>query len=307
MPQVSVVTRTKNRPLLLERAAASVVGQRFGHQEPGALEWIVVNDGGDPAPVERIVEAARAERPGLAAVTIHNPESLGMEGASRRGIATSSAPYLVIHDDDDTWDPDFLAATSAFLDTRPHYGGVISHTLRVDERIERGDEKGDTVRRLGEKPYNEGLLAVGIVEIARVNLIPPISFLFRRDVHDRIGGFDASLPVLGDWDFTLRFLIAADIGVVPRPLAYYHFRPKGAGLYGNTVVDGIDRHIEYDAILRNRMLRADLETGRFGPGMMIALARQHGELRRDLNPLLRVSRMMLTLRRLVGRLTPGPA
>ena len=51
---VAIVTRTKNRPLLLERALNSVLGQSFA-------DWhqIVVNDGGDPAPVDALAERYR--------------------------------------------------------------------------------------------------------------------------------------------------------------------------------------------------------------------------------------------------------
>jgi hypothetical protein len=89
------------------------------------------------------------------------------------------------------------------------------------------------------------------------NFFPPIAFLFRRTVHDQVGGYDETLPVLGDWDFNLRFLLKADIGVLPKPLAYYHHRDVGgtSAAYSNSVIGGIDKHLEYSSIVRNKYIR----------------------------------------------------
>ncbi|WP_363323715.1 glycosyltransferase, partial [Accumulibacter sp.] len=45
-PLVAVITRTKDRPLLLQRALESVSGQSLTD-----IQWVIVNDGGEPAPV----------------------------------------------------------------------------------------------------------------------------------------------------------------------------------------------------------------------------------------------------------------
>ncbi|HCZ15338.1 MAG TPA: glycosyl transferase [Candidatus Accumulibacter sp.] len=264
--RVVVITRTKNRPVMLRRAMASV-----SHQSFRDFTWVIVNDGGDAAEVEAIATSARQEQ--LEVQTIHNAQSLGMEAASNCAIRASDSELLVIHDDDDTWDPQFLAATAAFLATESAYGGVVTHTNRVDEVIE-----GDLIRVIRTTPWNHDLMSVYLIEMAQVNSFPPISFLFRRSVLAEIGMFDESLPVLGDWDFHLRFLAARDIGVVPRPLAFYHHRETSTGVYGNSLYDGISKHIRYDALLRNRLLRRDLEEGRLGLGMLVNLARTHNGL-----------------------------
>ena len=92
-------------------------------------------------------------------------------------------------------------------------------------------------------------------------LFPPISFLFRRETHVAVGGFDESLPVLGDWDFHLKVLMQGDIKVLPDVLANYHSRVSSHkdDVYGNTVASGIEKHVEYDVKYRNRRLREDLK------------------------------------------------
>ena len=72
LAKVAIITRTKNRPLLLERALNSVSSQTLKD-----FVWVIVNDGGDQEPVNQIV--ASGQNDGLVVKCIHNQESLGME------------------------------------------------------------------------------------------------------------------------------------------------------------------------------------------------------------------------------------
>lgn len=264
LPTVAVVTRTKNRPLLLGRALQSVASQYCK-----SVHWVLVNDGGTREPVEAIVE--RARKGGLDTTVIHHTTSRGMEAASNAGIRASDSEFLVIHDDDDSWDPAFLDTCIAFLSTEQHYGGVVTQSLKIEEEL-----GTDGIREIARSPFNPGLQSVYLVDMAHVNLFPPISFLFRRALLDRVGLYDETLPVLGDWDFNLRFLTHFDIGVVPKMLANYHHRitlTAPVDEYGNTLYAGRSRHIEFDALIRNRMLRRDLDGGQFGLGVLMSLGR----------------------------------
>lgn len=273
-PRVAVVTRTKDRAVLLERALRSVASQSFTE-----FHWVVVNDGGACDPVDRVVRRARED--GIAVTVIHHPVSLGMEAASNAGIGAVMSEYVAIHDDDDSWDPGFLTATVAFLDAAdPQWGGVVTGTVRVDERLHTCG-----VTEIRRRPFNPGLRSVHLSEVAEENPFPPICFLYRRAAYDCVGPYDASLPVLGDWEFNLRFLARYDIGVVDRPLANYHWRPDEKGGYGNSVSGGVDRHVQWDAVVRNRLLRRDLATGTVGLGHLVAAGRRQISLNRTLYPL----------------------
>ncbi|OAH27887.1 glycosyl transferase [Methylorubrum populi] len=273
--RTAVVTRTKDRPLLLSRAMQSVTGQTDRD-----LVWVVVNDGGARTHVDHVVEEACLR--GFAALAVHHEHSLGMQAASRAGIAASASAYIVIHDDDDSWEPGFLAEAAAFLDAKPHYAGVVTDTVRIDEEI-RTAGGVESVVETGRSAYNPHVASIHLSEMAEENLFAPIAFLFRREVHDAVGGFDASLPNLGDWDFNLRFLAHADIGVLRRHLANYHWRVAATGSNGNSVADGVSRHIEMDARIRNKLLRRDLAEGRVGLGHLVAAGRGRLSARGNLN------------------------
>lgn len=282
--KVAVITRTRNRPILLPRVLESLRKQT--HKD---LVWVVVNDGGDPGPVDELI--AKAEAKNIRTKVIHNSKSLGMETASNQGISGEKSEFIAIHDDDDTWEPSFLERTTEFLGSSDKYGGVITHATKVEEILT--ETECTIIRRI---PFNPWIVAVYLSDIAHTNSFPPISFLFRRSIYEITEGFDPTLAVLGDWDFNLRFLQLADVGVIPEPLANYHHRVQlgeTQAVYGNTVTHGVAQHADYDAILRNHLLRRDLQQGKVGLGLLVSMGRYYGALNNSLSG---VNAMMEILR-----------
>ena len=242
---------------MLSRAMASVSGQTFRD-----FIWVVVNDGGDKDGVERVLKGWSDTS--VPVVPVHHLVNKGMEAASNAGIAACVSDYVVIHDDDDTWDPSFLARTVEFLDSPGGraYAAVLTGTVRIDEVME-----GDSIRQTFKgiwKPDTVGY-PVGCVQFSDMvveNQFAPIALVFRRSVYDTVGGYDETLPVLGDWEFNLRLLSSGDIAVIPEALANYHHRPSVKGSnYGNSVHAGINRHVIYDAVVRNRIIRKAIKDG----------------------------------------------
>jgi glycosyltransferase involved in cell wall biosynthesis len=257
--RVAVITRTRDRPLFLRRAIASVLGQTHA-------DWlhVMVNDGGDPAPVDLLArEHATAYRGRLQVV--HLPHSVGMQNASNAGIEASASACIAIHDDDDSWQPEFLERTLAALDDAPDgVDGVVCQTTQIFEEI----TVDGTLRELKRAAYMYFEFA-GLNEMRRHNQFPPIAFLYRRRVHAAIGMFRQEFDVLGDHDFNLRFLRRHDIRVIPEFLANYHWRQ---GYMGNTVTNGVHGHRLMLNRLKNRHLRAWLDHDPDAVGDLDAIA-----------------------------------
>jgi glycosyltransferase involved in cell wall biosynthesis len=259
-PRLAVVTRTRDRPLLLGRAIASVAGQQCSD-----LIHVIVNDGGSP---DAVTEAlARTPHDPRTIRRVDRAESHGMEAASNLGIRSHDSDYICIHDDDDSWDPSFLAEMLAHIEAlergpgQPRVHAVTCQSNHISERIE-----ADGVRILATKPYNHNVQHLHIQDLAAWNQFPPIGLIFSREIYERVGGFDESLPVLGDWDFNLRVILEEEIHVLPRPLANYHHRVEDSqSPYGNSVVAGLGNHQLYNAFLTNRYIRAYLTGGRLAP------------------------------------------
>jgi len=263
--RVAIITRTKDRPLLLPRAVDSVLAQDFD-------DWthVIINDGGQPGPVNELVDSKKSIYADRVHV-IHNERSIGMEAASNRAIENSSSEFLVIHDDDDSWDPKFLSACVRYMDGEKRYpslGGVTTGFIRIHERIENG-----RVIEESREDISEWRGQMLLWQMCSRNLFPPISFLYRRSAYEAVGPYSADLPVQGDWEINLRFLAKFDIGMLEDRLAYYHFRaPTRTDIYGNTVAAGADLHGVYASIIRNRLLRDDLAKGQFGLGYLVNAA-----------------------------------
>lgn len=270
--RIAIITRTKNRALLLERAFRSILDQTY-------RDWflMVVNDGGDPAPVDQLAEQYQSEFAGRMAV-MHNATSLGMEAASNLAIAQSESEYLVVLDDDDSWAPTFLQMCLDELEqvrrVLPGVRGVISHAMLVKEHV---DDEGTGIIIDRVEPFNTwvGSGLVSLYRMAQSNVFPTNSFLYRRDALNAIGLYRADLPVLGDWEFNLRFLTRFDVCIVPSALAFYHQRPSGVvSQLGNSVGAGRALHERYDQLLRNEFLRADLQGEGNGLGLLMNTGRE---------------------------------
>ncbi len=243
-PKVAVITRTKDRPVFLQRAMDSVLSQSFD-------DWVhvIVNDGGNPFEVDLLLKANEKAYDGRVKV-VHHKQSKGMQNASNAGLAAAESTYAVIHDDDDSWYADFLEKTVGFLEEEgpeSRVQAVVTQTTQVFEEVCISGE----ILRLRTQPYFP-FDFVNIEEMRKRNLFAPIAFLYRRSVHDKVGLFRQQFDVLGDHDFNLRVLRQFEIGVIPTFHAYYHWRH---GSMGNTVTRARGVHRKMLSRLKNRYYR----------------------------------------------------
>ncbi len=267
---VTVVLRTSDRPLLLHRALASVRAQTHD-----GWQLVVVVDSGDPAAVTGALAAA-----GLAGderVTVLTDGSdRGPAGAGNAGLAVAEADLVVLHDDDDTWAPGFLAAAIAHLEANPDQVAVAVRTDAVTETL---GERG--IKETGREPLAPDLDRISLLSVARGHVVPAISLVVRRDVQREVGDLDTRLPVLEDWDFLLRLVAHGPVGyLADEPLAAWHVRPDATGSDANSVVARPALHREVADQLPERYLRGDLTSGAGGVrglGLPMVLGRQLGD------------------------------
>lgn len=281
---VTVVTRTKDRPSLLDRAVRSVMQQSFGD-----LQMVIVNDGGDPGAVAAVVEANRSQVRGRT-LLVDLEVSRGMEAASNAGLAASDSRFVAVLDDDDTWHPRFLERT---LEALEHTGamGVVTDTQAVYEDTDYGDIRflesflfdpmADVATAGAHGGARRPVPPTSLFRLLSGNQFPPCSFVYRREALDEVGPYDESLPVLGDWDFNIRFQRRYDVVHVDEPLAYYHHRKGESGRPDNSVSHPEHLHDRVRTQLLNRYLRHDLDRGTVGIGVLANLLHEWRERRGD--------------------------
>lgn len=255
-PKVAIITRTKSRELLLGRTIESVLSQT-------ETDWthVIVNDGGDADELDSFLSGFEERYRGRLKV-IHHPRSLGRWTAANTGVQSSLSKYICILDDDDSWDTAFLERMIGALEaeTWPETKGIFCHTVIVKEVID-----GNTITEIGRQDFNQWLPALTFFELMAWNRFVPVGFLFERSVFDKIGYFDENLPVIGDWDFHIRFLAEYEIAILPQNLAFWHQRPSSSGSYENSVADR-SNHLSYRAHLVNKWVRKSLKDGTLGLG-----------------------------------------
>ncbi|WP_292711736.1 glycosyltransferase [Microbacterium sp. 67-17] len=289
-PRVGIVIRTKNRPWFLRRALADIVAQRFE-----GWTAVIVNDGGDPAPVEQAV----TEHSGTAnrLRVVHHEAPRGRSAAANAGLAVLTTEFVVLHDDDDLWDPDFLRAAVDRLDAHPGDAGVMVRTEIVYEA-----ERDGAFVEVGRAPFWPEMTSVSYGEFLQVNRAVPIGHLYRRRLHDELGGYREDLHAVEDWEFTLRVLQRYDIGFLgARPLAFWMQRRGVAGELGNSMFALAADHDIYDRRVRDEALRAWVRGQ--GDGLPLYLARVvRDEVARQLDERLSLGqRAARSLRRLRDR------
>ncbi|MGW9112806.1 glycosyltransferase family 2 protein [Microbacterium sp. NPDC055683] len=260
-PVVGIVVRTKDRPDFLRRALRSITGQTFAEWEA-----VVVNDGGAPGAVDELI-AALPEEHRARVRAVHSETSRGRWVSANAGVLATTAPLLVLHDDDDTWHPEFLERAVTYLDGHPDRGGVVSRIEIVWE-----EEQGGRLVPVRREVFQEHLPVPTLADTLLFNRYVPIGFVYRRSLHEELGLYDESLPVVGDWNFNLRVLARGPLEYLgDAPYAYWHQRTGADGAAGNSVISSRGDHEKYDALIRDQALREHVDE--HGLGLVLYLTK----------------------------------
>lgn len=294
---VAIVVRTKDRPDFLARALGSIVSQTLT-----TWECVIVNDGGRPGDVERLIESLDSEHRSRVSI-VHHDISRGRWVSANAGVLATSAPLLVLHDDDDTWNPSFLETAADYLAANPDRDGVVGRIEILWEQRE-----GAAFRTTRREVFQPQLQDVLLSDALLFNRFVPIGFVYRRRLHEELGLYDDSLPVIGDWAFNLRVLQRGPLEFLGEtPLAYWHQREGSSGADGNSVIGARDDHARYDARLRDAALREHLDDA--GLGLALYLTKfidqrfvdvENG-IRDEIRALSFNSKIRRKLRRIFGR------
>lgn len=213
--KVFIVMYSKDRPVLLARALASVLAQTYDN-----WHLLLINDGGAPDAIAQLVKIYGAALQNRITVKHFSP-SIGREAAINVALARSQGDYIAIHDDGDSWRPTFLEETVAFLENPKNirFAAVTSQYEIIHERIAND-------RIIEESPISapHWHTHFALADMLVSDITVPISLLIRQRIAAQIGSYHENLSLLADRDYHLRLMLAGDIGIIPQPLAYQHQR-----------------------------------------------------------------------------------
>ena len=209
---MSVVIAAHNQAGFLGETIESVLAQRFAD-----WELVVVDDGSTDATAA--VAGRYAERdPRVRCLSGAHEERAA---ARNRGLAATTAPLVAFLDGDDLWRPEKLARQVAVLRAEPAAGLCYTPARFVDVA-------GRPLRiRKPRRPIAGDVFPI----LVRGNVLILASVLVRRSCLERVGTFDATLPVFGceDWDLWLRVTRQWPAAVVDEELTLYRRHDGNTG------------------------------------------------------------------------------
>lgn len=202
-PLISIVLPCYNGARYLCCAIDSCIGQTFTD-----WELIIVDDAStDETPLICRDYEARDNR----IRSFRHQENRKLPAALNTGFSHVRGEYLTWISDDNLFKPNALREMIAFLHRNPDIAIVYSDYDAIGET-------GDILRQV-KAPSQSALVSC--------NAVGP-SFLYRRKVHEILGGYDESLFLVEDYDFwvraSLRFTMA------PLHMSLYLYRHHGNSL-----------------------------------------------------------------------------
>lgn len=215
IPEVSVVIPTYNRAAMVMEAVESVVAQ-----EGVDFELIVIDDGSTDDTGARLGRLAPK-------LLYHRQPRAGVSASRNRGVALSRAALVAFLDSDDLWLPGKLRLQKTFMAGHPDV--LICQTEEIwmrngrwiTPKIRHRKPSGDIFRRSLE-----------------LCLVSPSAVMIRRELFDRVGSFDETLPVAEDYDLWLRVAVEYPVHLLPEPLVI----KRGGHPDQLSATPGIDRY-----------------------------------------------------------------
>jgi hypothetical protein len=203
-PLVSAIVRWHDKTPFDARAMLRRTLESVARQTHGAVEAIVVNNGG--APIEDLV----GDYPFARYVRI---EATNIADAANRGLELAKGKYAALLDTDDAALPDHYAALAGALERS---GGLAAHADIIVAYV--GPEmsvSGLAVMQTGGIEYSDLLVQNPLVGGLRT--------CFRRDVALELGGFRSGAVPADDYDLWLRLARRGDIIRVPLVTGLYSY------------------------------------------------------------------------------------
>jgi glycosyltransferase involved in cell wall biosynthesis len=204
---VTVVIPTRNRRDLLLRTLHSVLRQREVD-----LSVVVV----DEASTDGSADAVRHVADGRVRVVRHST-CQGVARARNTGIEHAATPWVAFVDDDDLWSPDKLPAQLDVLRRDTAARWACTGAVHIDAQCR--------ILGLAYPPPGPDLADV----LLKGNVIPGggSGVVAATALVREVGGFDAALSNLADWDFYIRLGLRSPVAAVPAPLVGYRIHPGG--------------------------------------------------------------------------------
>jgi len=221
-PQVSVIIVNHNGIAFIEDCLKSVLNSQYTN-----FEVILVDNGSTDGSLERAREAFGSE-PRLRFV--QNNASLGPAVGRNRGARVARGRYLIFLDNDTQVENEWIGGFVAVFENDSSIGAAQAKLLRMGS-VEQYDCAGDYLGPLGFLiERSRGARDTGQLDfIADILSAKSAGSIIRRDLFERIGGFDEDYYMyLEETDLSWRVWLSGHrVVFVPNAVVYHAFNtPK---------------------------------------------------------------------------------
>ncbi|MFC4351811.1 glycosyltransferase family 2 protein [Fodinicurvata halophila] len=193
---ISVVIPTCDRPLLLERALASVMSQ-----SRQAYEILVVDNGRTPLDMSQLPNSVHL---------LSLPPRVGVSRARNAGAENASGDYIAFLDDDDTWAPDYLETMAHAIESSSSPPDMLIG--RIDQFVEGERQVLHSLEYLDH--------AISMIFTENHGFGGP-NTVVRKVAFREVGGYDPALLTAEDRALAVDFLLHGKyLAAVPQAIVF---------------------------------------------------------------------------------------
>ncbi len=184
LPTFSIIMPLYNHAAYVEQAVRSVLAQTFGD-----WELVVVNDGSTDGG-DKIVRTLAQGEP---RIRLYHQANAGCSAARNAAVAASTGRWLTYLDSDDAWTPNALADFTAYIAAHPAAQFIYGSRHRLND--------DGTITELAPEYQDRPTAAADLFQRMYIS---HLCVCYRRELLERVGGYDRRLTNAEDYDLYLR-------------------------------------------------------------------------------------------------------
>lgn len=211
LPPICTIIPCYNREDTVAAAVRSVLEQEY----PAEHRVICVDDGSS----DRTLEVLHSLGDPRLTITSNTGKN-GPSGARNHGAALADTPWIAFQDSDDLWLPNRLARQMPQILSDGAVAGYCAMVIKEDTDPQTPVQ--DRFPRPGTAPLAGDILP----SLTMGSFISTQMLILRRDIFEQVGGFDADLPALVDWELMLRVAQTGPVDYLDEELVIQRMSPN---------------------------------------------------------------------------------
>lgn len=232
---ISVIMPTYNRGYIIENAIQSVIGQTYSNWE------LIIVDDASADNTEEVINRIGESR----IIYIKNEENRGADYSRNRGCLAAKGKYLAFLDSDNYWTSNKLEKQIRVLADSDDDVAFVFCSVEIWDEEKRDEEKR---RVIPELCFDINDLKE---RLRRNNIVDTNTVLMRKEVFEKVGGFDEEMPRLQDWELFFRTTVEYQYSAefIPEVMAYGALQSNSIGRdnsrYQDAMMLFMEKHINY--------------------------------------------------------------